>query len=362
MKLNIITYGCTSNKDNSEIISGLLLKDKHELTNLEKADIIIINSCAVKQKTDNKIQGLIKNILKKYPEKRIIITGCMPNAEYKILRKLAPNASLVNSFHITDIPKSLNERIELLSFRKESKLNLPKLNNSKIYNIQISEGCLSKCNYCSTKLAKPNLYSFPKEEIINEIKKAISLGYQRINLTSTDTSCYGFDINTNLPKLLNGINKIKGNFLIRVGMANPQFIKKYKKELVKEFSSDKIMKFLHLPLQSGSDKVLKEMKRGHSVKDFIDIVSLFRKNIPKISIATDIIVGYPTETEQDFKKTLDVIKQIKPEVLNISKFSSRPNTSASKLKQLDSKIVLKRSQELTKLYKEYRKIFQKIDF
>ena len=355
MNLHIITYGCTSNKDNSEIISGLLLKANHELTNLEKADIIIINSCAVKQKTDNKIQGLIKNLLKKYPDKKLIITGCMPNAEYKILKKLAPDASLINTSHITEIPKILNKQIELLSFRKESKLNLPKLSNSRAYSIQISEGCLSKCSFCSTKLAKPNLYSFPKEEIINEVKKAISLGYKRINLASTDMSCYGFDINTNLPELLNEINKIKGNFIVRVGMANPQFIKKYKKELVKSFQSEKIMKFLHLPLQSGSDKVLKEMKRGHSVKDFIDIVKLFRKSIPNISIATDIIVGYPTETEQDFKKTLNIIKQIKPEILNISKFSSRPSTEAQKLKQLDSKIILRRSQELSKLYKSYRK-------
>jgi threonylcarbamoyladenosine tRNA methylthiotransferase CDKAL1 len=360
-KVNIISYGCTANEDNSQIMAGLLDEANFELSpDFIDADIVIINTCAVKQKTDNKIQSKIVKLANNHPEKKLIISGCMPGSEYHIIKKIAPNASLINTNHVTEIVKIANsmlqgEKVELLEFRIESKLNLPKITKDKIYNLQVSEGCLSHCTYCSTKIAKGILKSFPKQDIIQEIGKKVKEGYKRINLTSTDMSCYGLDIKTNLPSLLNDINKIPGNFEVRVGMANPQFIKTYKEDLLKSFDSKNILKFLHIPIQSGSSKVLKEMKRGHSVEDFKDIVNLFRKKYPSISIATDIIVGYPTETQEDFKETLDLIENIKPEVLNISKFSSRPNTPASKLKPIDSKIVLNRSKKLTELYNKYRK-------
>jgi len=143
-------------------------------------------------------------------------------------------------------------------------------------------------------------------------------------------------------------------------MMNPWHLRKIKNELIESMKSDKIQKFLHIPVQSGSEKVLKHMKRIHTVQEFKDFSNLFRKNFPRkiykdSTIATDIIVGYPTETQEDFQETLNLIKEVKPEVLNVSAFSSRPNTQASKLKQLDSKIIKQRTKKINELYNSYRK-------
>jgi len=212
---------------------------------------------------------------------------------------------------------------------------------------------LGDCSFCITKLAKGNLQSFPKEDIINEIKKRIEEGYKRINLTSTDNGCYGLDINTSLVSLLKNITEIPGDFKIRIGMINPNYAKLYLNDLIKIYKSDKIIKFLHIPVQSGSNKILKDMNRKYKVQDFINVVSKFRKNILGINISTDIIVGYPTESEEDFEETLNLVKKIKPEVLNISKFTSRPGTKASRLKQLKTEEIKRRSVILTNLYKDY---------
>ena len=147
------------------------------------------------------------------------------------------------------------------------------------------------------------------------------------------------------------IIKIEGEFVVRVGMANPEHVKKYYKELAEVYKNEKIMKFLHIPIQSGSDKILKEMNRKYTIEEFKEIVNHFRKEIPGITISTDIIVGYPTETQEDFEQTVELFKELKFGVINISKFASRPRTKASKLKQLDTKIIKERSVELTKTYK-----------
>lgn len=357
-KIHIITYGCAANQDDSSIIKGFINKKRYKLTeNISKSDIIIIVTCIVKQKTEAKVIYKIKDIIKKYPNKKLIIAGCMPEAEYEICKKIAPNASLINTQHIKDIIKVINNKnkiIECLGKRKENKLDLPKITKDKnTVNIQIAEGCLGNCSFCITKLAKGDLHSFPKEDIIKELKTRLKQGYKRINLTATDCGCYGFDIKTSLPNLLKELIKIPGNYKIRIGMLNPNYALKFLKDLVQIYKSDKILPFIHIPVQSGSDKIIKAMNRNYSIKDFKTIVKTLRKKIPNITIATDIIVGHPLERKKDFNLTLKLIQEIKPEVLNISKFSSRPKTKASKLKQLHSKIIKERSKKLTEIYKKY---------
>jgi len=348
----IESYGCFANQDNESIMKGLLVKEGFKVINNEKnADIIIINTCVVKGSTASKMISRIRH----FKDKNLIISGCMPESETKLCRKLAPNASLINTFHVTDTinaVKSLlnNNPIELLGKRKEILLDLPKIEDKRLI-IQISQGCNSYCSFCETKLAKGVLISYPKEKIIQEIKNKIRF-HKTINLTATDTGCYGFDIKTNLPELLNEIVKIKGNFKIRIGMMNPEHVIKYSDELIEIYKNPKIIKFIHIPLQSGSDKVLKEMNRGYTIQQYKTIVKKLKKEIPNIHIATDLIVGYPSETEKDFRETLKLVKELKFNVINISKFSPRPGTKASKLKQLTSQEIKKRSILLHNLYKK----------
>ncbi len=360
----IENYGCTANYDNGAIIAGMLLESDHQIVrDVNECDVVIINSCAVKNVTVSKILSQIEDIKKNYSDKKLIITGCMPVSEKNKLSKfLSLGVALVSTQNITEISEVVNkvlnnEQVVLTNKRKEIKLGLPKINFSdKIASIQISEGCKSFCGFCSTKLAKGDLTSYPKEKIVEEVKKYINLGYRKINLTSTDNACYGLDLGYNLVDLLKEIINIDGRFIIRVGMGNPEHTRKYVDDLIEVYKNPKIMKFVHLPVQSGSNKVLKEMKRKYTVEEFEDIINKFRKEIPEIDISTDIIVGYPTETEEDFIKTLELVKKLKFEVINISKFASRPGTYANKLKQLSSQIIKERSIELTKAYSEIRKM------
>jgi threonylcarbamoyladenosine tRNA methylthiotransferase CDKAL1 len=345
-KLFIKTYGCQANKNDSEILEAKYIDKGYEIVDSEKkADIILVNSCSVKNKTQSKI---IDYLNKYYDSKKIIMSGCLINTIN--IKKQFPRLNLLNNLNL----KRLNQKV----IRKEKEIGI----------IQISQGCLNNCTYCATKLAKGKLKSYPIKKIKSEFESAISEGVKKIYLTSQDNGCYGFDFSNkkiNLAILLNELVKIEGNYKIRVGMANPQHLKKFFPELLKSFESERVLKFLHIPVQSGSNKVLKEMKRGHIAEDFIKISESFRKKFPRdkfrdSTIATDIIVGYPTETEEDFEETLKLIKEVKPEVLNISAFSSRPRTEANKLKNIDSRIIKERTKKVNEVYLDYRKKLKKV--
>ena len=148
-------------------------------------------------------------------------------------------------------------------------------------------------------------------------------------LTSQDTACYGYDIDTNIVNLLKKILKMQRDFRIRLGMGNPDYFPDYLDELIEVFKDRRMYKFLHIPVQAGSDNVLKAMKRNYSISTFKNIIRKFRSNIPDITLSTDIICGYPDETDEDFEETIKLIKEIRPDVLNISRFWPRPGTIAA---------------------------------
>ncbi|MDD5651444.1 MAG: tRNA (N(6)-L-threonylcarbamoyladenosine(37)-C(2))-methylthiotransferase [Candidatus Nanoarchaeia archaeon] len=352
VKIFVKFYGCQANLDDESIVKGILIKNNFEIVNsINKSDIVIIGTCVVKPVTVNKILNQLKNA---YLNKKLIIAGCMPESETEYCKKSFPKAVLVNTYNVSNILNAVNDLVNnnvryYLGKKKESKLGLPKLIKD-IVTIQISSGCTNNCSFCGTKLAKGNIQSYSEDEILNEIKNYLKKGIKLFNISSTNNSDYGKDINTNLVNLLKKIISIEGNFKIRIGMMNPANIENID-ELIELYKNDKVIKFIHIPVQSGSDKVLKEMNRNYKIKDFVNIVNKFRKNIKNISISTDIIVGYPTETEEDFDKTIELIKKIKPEVLNISRFGARPGTVAAKLKPLKTQIVKERSVKLTKIYK-----------
>lgn len=335
-RVYIRTFGCASNQSDSEQLAGILIKKGFKIVDsLRKSNIVIVMSCGVKSVTQSRVLSFISSLPK---NKEIYVGGCLTS-----MIKLKATA-LFNTNSITKIAEIIKNKKTIFSNEKEYRISLQrKRKNKDIAIINIAQGCMSNCSYCAVKFARGNLKSYRIKDIVKEVKKAVGEGCSKIYLCSQDNGCYGFDIKTNLPNLLNEIIKIKGDFKIRVGMANPRHVIKFLPELINVYKSDKIMKFLHIPVESGSDKVLKDMNRGYRVRDFKKIVFEFRKKIPGINISTDIICGYPTETEDDFQETLKLIKEIKPEVLNISKFGSRPKTEAAKLKQLTSQEVKRRS-------------------
>jgi MiaB-like tRNA modifying enzyme len=347
----IEAYGCSASQADAEIIGGLLNQADFNIVKNEKdADLIVIVTCYVKTPTEQKILSRIKQL----SEKKLIVAGCMPEGIYSKLRKIAPEASLVSTHHLKEIVQAVEKtlqgkRVEYLGKSEEVKLCLPRVRKNHVINIvPISSGCNSNCSYCCVRLAKGKLFSYPKEMILEEIESSLKEGCKEIWLTAQDTASY--DLNK-LPELLMEISKISGNFFVRVGMMNIRNVIPIASELIEAFKDKKIYKFFHLPVQSGSDKVLASMNRGHTVSQFEKIVNLFKKSF-NCQVWTDIIVGYPTEESEDFSKTIELIEKIKPDWVNVSKFGGRPGTEASKLKPLSSKTVKERSQTASELVRK----------
>lgn len=346
----IESYGCSSSQSEAEAMAGLLQQAGYRVLDDEKkADLIILVTCYVKSQTEQKIIFRIRRLQEKYPGKRMIIAGCMPEGIYQRLLEVCPEAGLVSTHHVKEIPKAVKsalegKKVECLGLSDEVKLCLPKIRKNPLIGIvPISRGCNSACAYCCVRLVKGKLFSYPKEMIIKEVRNSLRQGCKEIWITSQDNASY-----CRLPQLMNDITKIKGNFLVRIGMMNPKNVLPILPDLISAYRNEKIFKFLHLPVQSGDDIILKRMNRGYKVRDFEKIVGEFEKNF-RYQLWTDIIVGFPGETEKQFQNTFKLIEKVRPDWVNVSRYGPRPGTPASKMRQLDSDIVNSRSAKLSSL-------------
>ena len=345
-KIFVEAYGCSASFADSEMISGLIVNGGHTLaTDSSESDLNLIVTCSVKDTTANKMMHRIKSL----KTKPLIVAGCLPKAEQSNVEKFTENASLLG-------PNSLGKTLDVinstLSGKKQialedsdlSKVGLPKVRlNSAVGIVEIASGCMSECTFCQTKLAKGDLSSYRLGDIVRQVQTEIKEGCKEVWLTSTDNGCYGFDIGTDLPTLVNAVSEIPKDFMIRVGMMNPMYMSRIKQELIESYDNEKVFKFLHVPVQSGSNKVLNDMKRGHTSETFREIVKKTKDRFENFTISTDIIVGFPSETEEDFQKTLALLDETKPDVVNLSKYSARPGTDAAELKQIDAAEIKRRS-------------------
>jgi len=322
---------------------------------MEDADVIIINSCYVKLPTENKVTYKIQSLQEKYPYKKIIISGCMVEIDPEKLDKIGANCSWIGPHQLDEVVNVVKESFEgnilrATGLSKKPKVGLHKVKkNPYIHIIQICEGCLGSCTFCCTRFARGPLNSYPIIEIKKEAQKAIDDGSIEIQLTAQDTAAFGKDSGEKLSSLIKEVANLNGKFKIRIGMMHPKNILNDIDDLIEAFKLPNVYKFLHLPLQSGSNKVLKDMKRGHSIEDYLNIVNKFKKEIPELTIATDIIVGYPSENDEDFNKTCDVLEEFKPSIIHLSKYQHRKGAASSNLKEIPYEIMKKRSKEITNI-------------
>ena len=351
-KIFVEAYGCSASFSDSEMISGLILNGGHTLVdNSSESDLNIVVTCSVKDATANKMIHRIKSL----KTKPLIVAGCLPKAEKLTVEKFSENASMLG-------PNSLGKTLQVIDSTLKgtklialedtdlSKVGLPKVRLNPVVGIvEIASGCMSECTFCQTKLSKGDLTSYRIGDIVRQIETEINDGCKEIWLTSTDNGCYGFDINTDLPSLIDTVVEIPQDFKVRVGMMNPMYMARIRENLIKSFENDKVYKFLHIPVQSGSNTVLNDMKRGHTVETFRDVVKKARDRFPEFTISTDVIVGFPSETQEDFEKTVNLLKETRPDVVNLSKYSARPGTEAAEWEQIDVSVVKKRSKEIFEL-------------
>ena len=338
MHVFLKSFGCSANLADSEVLTGCLAEVGFKLAHsATAADIVIYNTCAVKGPTENRMIEIIKRAPHR---KKVIVAGCLPLINFERLCQETRFDAAVGpaaADRIVNIVKRVlrGEKVIELEGAANAKpaLNLPRLRSNPVISVvPVNYGCLGACVYCCVVFARGHLRSYTIKEVTEQVRKDLAAGAKEFWITSQDTACYGRDIGVNLAVLLNALGDVKGDFKIRVGMTTPNMVTDILDNLIEAFKDEKIYKFVHLPVQSGDDEILKRMQRFYTVRDFKKIVNAFRSAFPEITLATDVICGFPGETPEAFENTLKLIREIKPDIVNVSKFFARPKTVAAEMR------------------------------
>ena len=350
MRAYVESYGCSHNESDARIIRALLEKSGATLVDKpESADYLLLNTCGVKHTTELKMLSRARELAK--CKGMLFICGCLPAINEAAVRKAAPNAVLVGTDCIGELPQLLTHPRDCLTGGRVNKLALARPKHGLTAVIQIGEGCTGSCTFCGTRHARGSVHSYPLRDIVASVEAAVRGGAREVYLTAEDTGCYGLDAGSSLPELINAVAAVPGDFKIRVGMMNPDHALRMLPQLLAAFKNEKVYRFVHLPVQSGSDAVLRAMRRNYSVADFERVVAAFRKSLSGVAVSTDVIVAFPTETEQDFRATMALLGRVRPDIANVSRFGPRPRTPAAAIKQLSSVISKRRSAEAGALAK-----------
>jgi MiaB-like tRNA modifying enzyme len=331
------SFGCSTNLADGEVMAGCLASAGFKLVNsVADAEVVVYNTCAVKGPTENRMIDLLKKVPR---GKKLLVVGCLPLINFDRLSREVQFDGVAGPAlgeKIVDIANAVlrGEKVLALENAEKAKpsLSLPRIRvNPVVGIIPISYGCLGSCAYCCVVFARGRLRSYSIKEIVEKIKADLAEGVREFWLTSQDTACYGRDIGTNLAELIMAVCAVEGNFKIRVGMMTPNRALDILEGLIEAYRDGKVFKFIHLPVQSGDNQILERMRRFYTVADFKKIVEAFREAFPKITIATDVICGFPGEDEKAFEKTLKLIEEVKPDIVNTSKFFARPRTPAANM-------------------------------
>ena len=291
----------------------------------EKPEAFYLNVCTVKGNAG--AMKLLRKAASTFPGVPIYITGCAPKDFCEEALRTVPHVQFTSLKELEDSAHSANSRKVL----RESPF---------VGIVNIEEGCLDACAFCSTHLVKGRLHSFAPQTIVDQVQALVDDGCLEIQLTGQDCACYGFDIGTNLAELTQRIlTHVNGNYRIRLGMGNPRHVLGYQEALLDCFTDDRIYKFIHIPVQSGSENVLKAMNRRHTARDYATLAHAFTERFRKFTLSTDLIVGYPGETAADFNDTLKLLKETRPTVCNITRFVARPGTVAARLETTSNQAV-----------------------
>jgi MiaB-like tRNA modifying enzyme len=314
---------------------------------VENADIVILNTCTVVDTTEKKMILRISELKK--TNKHIIVTGCMAKVQPSRIKIRLPDSLIIP-------PDSYNSFSDLVSVKYgEGKANAEEIPGSDpgvgtTSIIPIAQGCLGDCTYCITRFARGRLSSYPEHNIADKFVDALRNGSKEILITAQDTACFGFDIGTTLPKLLRRLLAVDGDYRIRIGMMNPESLLRILDDLMDVMRDPRIYKFIHVPAQSGSDRILKRMGRRYTAKQFIAMIERIRSMHEDMTISTDMISGFPGETDEDHNESMELMRTVSPDIINVTRFSPRPGTEAKSMDdQIHGRVSKERSRELTEI-------------
>jgi threonylcarbamoyladenosine tRNA methylthiotransferase CDKAL1 len=342
-RYHIETYGCTSNRGESrEIERRLRDAGHHEVEGPAEADVAILNTCTVVEKTERNMLRRAEELADETAD--LIVTGCMALAQGGEFADADVDAQVL---HWDDVPEAVTNG-ECPTTTPDAEPIL----DGVVGILPIARGCMSNCSYCITKQATGRVDSPPVEENVEKARALVHAGAKEIRITGQDTGVYGWDNGERkLPELLERIaTEIEGDFRVRVGMANPGGVHGIREELAAVFAEhDEIYNFLHAPVQSGSDDVLEDMRRQHEVSQYLDIVETFDDYLEEWTLSTDFIVGFPTEDDADHEQSMALLRETRPEKINVTRFSKRPGTDAADMKGLGGQTKKDRSKAMTDL-------------
>lgn len=332
MKVGICSLGCKVNIYESEFMISSLKERGYTITNFEdKADIYIINTCSVTNESDKKSRKMINRAKKNNKDAIIIVTGCYSqanadNIEANIILGNKDKSKIVEIIEEYKKTKENKKIIYDLTKVNFEKMEIKKFTNHTRAFVKIQDGCNAFCSYCIIPYVRGRIRSKNKKDVISEVTELVKEGYKEIVLTGIHTGKYGLDINSSLEELLENLVKIPGLYRIRLSSIE---INEITPRIIKLLKENSIMaKHLHIPLQSGSDKILKLMNRKYTKEEFLNKIRIL-KEIPEISLTTDLIVGFPGETEREHQETLEALNEIKFTKIHTFPYSKRKGTPAS---------------------------------
>ncbi|RLD14943.1 MAG: tRNA (N(6)-L-threonylcarbamoyladenosine(37)-C(2))-methylthiotransferase MtaB [Caldiserica bacterium] len=345
IKVYFHTLGCKVNQyDTQLMIENLLLDERFEVTRkVDEADIFVINTCVVTEKAERESRKLIRKFSSKG---KVVVTGCLPEKTKHYDSKIT-YLTLDEERNLRDIILSLLGEKEIVSNHTETITGF--YGRTRAF-VKVQEGCNRFCSYCIVAYLRGKVRSRKTEDIVREVRNLISNGYREIVLTGTQIGLYGYGENKNLVSLIREILKIPFNFRIRISSINPEFVDN---SLIEVMEEEKVCPHLHLSLQSGSDKILKLMRRKYTIAEFLKKVETFKKKVKNASVTTDIIVGFPGEEEEDFKSTLKAVKEAGFVRVHIFPYSKREKTLAANFKnEIPKDIIKERERKLNEVVKE----------
>jgi len=329
------TYGCTLNQSESEELM-LRLQGHTAAESIEEANVVVLNTCMVISTTEEKILKRIDTIYPHLGGRMLIITGCMVESFREEFETAYPASS---AMQISDVASYIDAHFPP---------SAPSAAEPRVAaRVKIAQGCVGSCSYCVVRLIKGRVESRTIEAVAADVEQRLQNGAKQIFLAAQDAGAYGLDQGYRLPDLIAALCEIKCDFKLRVGMMNVASILDIAEDLLAAFRHPHVYRFVHVPVQSGSDRILKLMGRGHTVSDFKQLVSRFRHEFGGLTLSTDFIVGFPTETEGDFQATLNLLREVSPLKVNITRFSRREGTQASFMAPIVSRITKERSRILT---------------
>ncbi|HSQ41917.1 MAG TPA: tRNA (N(6)-L-threonylcarbamoyladenosine(37)-C(2))-methylthiotransferase [Fibrobacteraceae bacterium] len=330
-----LSQGCSANVGEGEQIASLL-RNLGGIPDANEPDLIVFNLCCVKG--CRSALSLVKKNKSTHPRAALLATGCLSVDLRAELKRLDEKISILGANAWEMLAEAVDEILKGRCFEfpinaKHGVLNTGRIRKNPVIGIvPVSRGCLDACAFCVTRLIKGVHESYPENQILEEIRAHLQAGCREIWLTGQDAGCYGFERSSNLARLVRLIlETFPDEFLLRLGMGNPRHIFSYWEELANILQDPRVFTFLHLPVQSGSDAVLQRMGRQHKTSDFLKLVEGLRQQVPDLTLSTDLIVGFPGETSQDFAATLQLLRAVHPAVINMARFVVRPGTLASRM-------------------------------